>query len=646
MKLLIVDTFYGPYLQRLYADGALAAQPWAQQHRAHFAGGFGTGDAYSHGLGLLGVPAIEIVANSAPLQQAWALEHRPELLQLQDPGQQLLAILEAQIRWWQPTVLYVQDINWLTAAFLKHVKPLLQLVVGQNACPLAPNLDLRPYDLLLTSLPHYVGRFRKEGVDAAYFPIGFDQRLLQRHNTKGPRPHPLTFVGGLGGYHSQGTQMLEAIAQKLPLQVWGYGGQQLPAGSTLKQRWQGEAWADDMYGLLANSKITINRHIDIAENYANNMRLYEATGMGACLVTDYKDNLASLFDIDREIVTYKTVSEAISKIKNLLREPAIAKEIAVQGQKRTLLEHSYEKRMVHLLKLLKEGTTQSQVTKSVSSEQPAVRKSLEYQRALCDACCLTYHTDPYLKFFQLLQNSGADNHFVLEIGGSLPNFLIKRNPFIDRYCALLGKTYSANWDTQYLQRARLNISNNYDLLLEDLVDLRPSHFQGILPTACISIAAFEHIHQLELSLENLHQLLANNSIVYGFFAPIWSAFDGHHLPQIVDDKGVTHDFSSKTLYPWQHLLESPNRMTESLAKTIDLNTVNSIVESVYNSPYINRLFYDDYINIFEASKFKIQSIAPVGNVSISSDLYSRLIDLYPGKSNFVSNGIEVLLQKL
>lgn len=354
MKLLIVDTFYGPYLQRLYADGSLDSKPWNEQHKAHFAGGFGTGDAYSYGLGLLGVPAIEIVANSPHLQKAWAREHRPELIQVEDEGQRLLAILEAQIRWWEPTVLYVQDINWMPASFLEHVKPLVQMVVGQNACPLAPNLDLSPYDLLLTSLPHYVGLFRTMGVDAAYFPIGFDNRLLQRHNTNGRRPHALTFVGGLGGHHNKGTQLLEAIAHELPLQVWGYGGQQLPANSTLKQRWQGEAWADDMYSLLASSQITINRHIDIAESYANNMRLYEATGMGACLITDAKLNLHHLFEADHEVVVYNTHKEAISKISYLMDNPTEARRIAGNGQTRTLNEHTYKIRMQSLIEHISE----------------------------------------------------------------------------------------------------------------------------------------------------------------------------------------------------------------------------------------------------------------------------------------------------
>ena len=79
------------------------------------------------------------------------------------------------------------------------------------------------------------------GIKAAYFPIGFDERLLLRHSSSESRAHALTFVGGLGGYHSKGTQMLESIAHELPLQVWGYGGQQLPTDSHLRRRWNGEA---------------------------------------------------------------------------------------------------------------------------------------------------------------------------------------------------------------------------------------------------------------------------------------------------------------------------------------------------------------------------------------------------------------------
>ena len=43
----------------------------------------------------------------------------------------------------------------------------------------------------------------------------------------------------------------------------------------------------DMLKILRKSKILINKHIEDTE-YANNMRLFEATGSGTMLLTDYK----------------------------------------------------------------------------------------------------------------------------------------------------------------------------------------------------------------------------------------------------------------------------------------------------------------------------------------------------------------------
>ena len=107
-----------------------------------------------------------------------------------------------------------------------------------------------------------------------------------------------------------------------------------------------------MYEILSRTKISFNRHIDIALNYANNMRLYEATGMGSLLLTDKKDNLHKLFEIDKEIVTYSSKEEASEKAQYLIANPIKASEIARAGQARTLKEHSYEERMRELLEIL------------------------------------------------------------------------------------------------------------------------------------------------------------------------------------------------------------------------------------------------------------------------------------------------------
>jgi len=107
-----------------------------------------------------------------------------------------------------------------------------------------------------------------------------------------------------------------------------------------------------MYRSLARSRITLNRHINVAENNANNMRLYEATGVGALLLTDRKDNLGELFDVGREVVAYSSQEEAAELITHFLAHPEEAAAIAAAGQRRTLSEHTYEQRMKELVPIL------------------------------------------------------------------------------------------------------------------------------------------------------------------------------------------------------------------------------------------------------------------------------------------------------
>lgn len=103
---------------------------------------------------------------------------------------------------------------------------------------------------------------------------------------------------------------------------------------------RGDLFGLEMYQVLADSLLTLNSHIDAAGAQAANMRLFEATGMGTCLVTDWKQNLGSLFDLDREIVTYRNPAECCEKIRFLIDHPATRNTIAKAGQVRTLKDHS------------------------------------------------------------------------------------------------------------------------------------------------------------------------------------------------------------------------------------------------------------------------------------------------------------------
>jgi hypothetical protein len=370
MKILIVDTYYPAFLARFYsAQPGLASADASLQRQTLLDACFGTSDFYSRHLNALGCEAQDLIVNCLPLQQSWARANQVPLSQLalkvphrlfrlplvgnflaKLPG--LMDVAVAQIKAAKPDVLYCQDLSFFPAEVLRELKQDVKLIVGQIACPLPPESFLKGYDLILTSFPHFVDRLRALGVHSDYFRIGFDERILSR---LGPVPKDMdfSFVGGISRHHGGAIPLLEHMVEQVGMRVFGYGAEALPSASPIRSSHGGEVWGLDMYRALARSRMTLNRHINVAENNANNMRLYEATGVGTLLLTDRKDNLSDLFAEGREVLAYSSKEEAAEMVSHFISRPEEAQKIAAAGQARTLREHTYFHRMQELVPLLK-----------------------------------------------------------------------------------------------------------------------------------------------------------------------------------------------------------------------------------------------------------------------------------------------------
>lgn len=369
MKIALLDTYHPAFLNQLYsANEGLAAESSSRQMQTLIGGFFGTADFYSRHLNDLGCSAVDIIGNCVPLQSSWARGHGLHvnsfvlrlpyrLFQLPLIGQALAAmrgivdIAIEQIDSLSPDVIYCQDIRFLPPSALARLRKRSRLIVGQIACPLPPPAYIRGYDLILTSFPHFVDRIRAHGVASEYFRIGFDTSVLEALGTVG-KDIGASFVGGISRHHGKAVPILEHMARHTPMEFFGYGAEGLPRDSAIRARHHGEVWGLDMYRTLARSRITLNRHINVAENNANNMRLYEATGVGTLLLTDHKDNLKDLFEIGKEVVAYSSAEEAAELIRYYLAHPEEAEAIALAGQARTLREHTYRHRMEELVPLL------------------------------------------------------------------------------------------------------------------------------------------------------------------------------------------------------------------------------------------------------------------------------------------------------
>ena len=368
MKFLVLDTWYPGVQSWVYRETpGLAAQPYAHQWRALMDVLFGTSDFYSRNLSRLGHEAVEVILNCAPLQRRWAREHRLKTRETtwsvrlrrgvvpwfeRTPRTDWLNdVALAQVRDSRPDVLYVQNMNHISSAFLRSARAYAGSIVGQIACPIASHADFREYDLVLTSFPHYVKQFREAGLASDYLRIGFEPSVLDRVKAHDPA-HAVTFVGGLSIEHTGRTRLLEHVAGQHEIDCWGYGAECLDAGSPLRARHHGFAWGHQMYGVLRNSRITLNHHIEVARDDANNMRLYEATGMGCMLLTDRKRNLHELFEPGKEVAVYSSPDECRETIAYYLDHESERRAVAEAGHARTLCEHTYVHRMQELLDIL------------------------------------------------------------------------------------------------------------------------------------------------------------------------------------------------------------------------------------------------------------------------------------------------------
>lgn len=359
MKILIVDNYYPEFLKSFENSLKNGRQLLYNELKSELMDEmFGTADFYSKNLKTLGHEVEDVVINFELLQKKWARENGiftgPNFITKIPFFHEinLYNILESQIKKFKPDVLYIQCIGFLNREFLLKIKKNVRLIVGQIACPLPPAAQFEPYDLVISSLPNIVKKIKDLNVPTEYLPLSFESSILDKVS-QSKKIFPCTFVGGISKNHLERYNLLKNISEEVDLHLFGYGKNDIEKNTKMYKNHHGEVWGREMYNTLMQSKITINKHIDIAENFANNMRLYEATGMGTLLLTDKKDNLCELFEVGEEVVAYKNNTDLIEKIKYYINNESERERIAKAGQARTLRDHTYLKRMKELDIILK-----------------------------------------------------------------------------------------------------------------------------------------------------------------------------------------------------------------------------------------------------------------------------------------------------
>ncbi len=289
---------------------------------------------------------------------------------------------------------------------LREALPGVRLWVVPANNPIHDARILKYTDVVFSCIPDMVRMLTGQGVRAFYMPHGYPDHLLYDQPAT-PDRNSLAFIGSIvreAGFHQKREDLLLSLGKKLSVDglaiyspSYNYKiadsvktlGKQVayavtyplrklpelrkpleqvkpiaealnlpawpraPLNSALRPYLKPSVFGPDMFNTLRAHTAVLNTHIDVSATSASNMRLYEATGAGACLLTDWKENLHEMFTPDLEVATYRTTEEAVEKARYLLQNPKAAAALGQASAVRVRGEHLQSHRVVRMLEQMR-----------------------------------------------------------------------------------------------------------------------------------------------------------------------------------------------------------------------------------------------------------------------------------------------------
>ncbi|MGE5410245.1 MAG: glycosyltransferase [Clostridiales bacterium] len=363
IKLIKTSAYYKYYIKDFYDKHPnLKQASYKEQYNAIMADCFAWADFWKTHLEATGKYSVEeIVINNEYMQKQWAKEHNVNYTE--NNWQE--SILEAQIAEYKPDVWFSHaDISPEFRLKIRRSHPRIKYIMGYDGTLKHDAGFFTGCDSILSCIDDTVKYYTDHGYQGYFLPYAFESDILKKVQAREPK-YNVSFVGSFypfKGLHSQRLRLITELSKHTKLDIWspvilhkGFAGHMWALSKLMRNgQWKdisysnyidkvrkGAVYGVEMYQVLADSKITLNFHGDIVIRKGGNMRLFEATGAGTCLLTDWKENLKDFFELDKEVSVFKSNEECLEKILYLLEHEEERKAIAQAGQKRTLTEYSY-----------------------------------------------------------------------------------------------------------------------------------------------------------------------------------------------------------------------------------------------------------------------------------------------------------------
>lgn len=247
-----------------------------------------------------------------------------------------------QILYYKPDIIYFHEIWFYELDFFIKLRFLLKniIIMGWDCAPRTScNMyRLRYTDKVFTCSKHKEEQFLEHGINSLLVGHFFDKDMLKTLPVS-KKEYDIVFAGTLDMSTCDGRVHLlkELISQGINLKIFGKTND-----PDLQPFCCEPVFGNEFLNVLHRAKIVLNLHVTDDIKYSGNIRMYEATGVGSLLLTDYKEDMKSKFVLNEEVITYTSVNDLIQKIRYYLQNEKIREIIALNGQKRTLNDYTYD----------------------------------------------------------------------------------------------------------------------------------------------------------------------------------------------------------------------------------------------------------------------------------------------------------------
>jgi spore maturation protein CgeB len=209
---------------------------------------------------------------------------------------------------------------------------------------------MSPYNAVFFKEPHVVRRLTAVlDLPLFYLPEACNPRWHRPLATPGTEPY-LVLAGNM--YPSRIRLLERLLAHGIPLKLYGGRFPRWIGKTPLRAVHAGRCIFGEEKAQVFRSAAAVLNTLHVSEIEGVNARLFEATGSGAAVLTEFRPALPDLFSVGQEVLAFRDFDDLVAQASMLLSETGLSAKLGDAAAARAHADHTYEKRLAVILEKL------------------------------------------------------------------------------------------------------------------------------------------------------------------------------------------------------------------------------------------------------------------------------------------------------